>query len=66
MDGTRDSYTKGTMPERERQIPYDTIYIWHLIYNTNEPIKEKSGHGEQICGCLRVGGAVGWTGVWGY
>ena len=22
--------------ERERQIPYDIIYIWNLIYDTNE------------------------------
>ena len=35
MDGTRDSHTKS---EEERQIPYDVIYIWNLIYGTNEAI----------------------------
>ena len=24
--------------ERERQIPYDIIYMWNLKYGTNEPI----------------------------
>ena len=26
--------------ERERQIPYDIIYMWNLKYDTNEPIYE--------------------------
>ena len=26
--------------ERERQIPYDTMYMWNLKYDTNEPIYE--------------------------
>ena len=34
--GTRDSNTKQSKSERERQIPYDIIYIWNLIYSTNE------------------------------
>ena len=27
-------------PEGERQIPYDITYMWHLKYDTNEPIYE--------------------------
>ena len=38
MDGTRDSHTKRSKPERERQIPYDITYAWNLIHGTNEPI----------------------------
>ena len=45
MDGTRDSHTKGSKSERERQIPYDIIYIWNLIYGTNEPFHRKENHG---------------------
>ena len=53
MDGTRDSHTKQSKSERERQIPYDITYIWNLIYSTNETFhrKENHGHGEQICDC---------------
>ena len=28
MDGTRDSHTKWSKSERERQIPYDIMYIY--------------------------------------
>ena len=28
--------TKGSKSERERQIPYDIIYMWNLNYDTNE------------------------------
>ena len=35
MVGTRDSHT---MSERERQIPYDSTYLWTLKYSTDEPI----------------------------
>jgi len=41
MDGTRDSHTKWSKSERERQISYDTTYIWNLIYGTNELSTEK-------------------------
>ena len=53
MDGTRDSHTKQSQSERERQIPYGITYIWNLIYGINEPFhrKENHGHGEQTCGC---------------
>ena len=38
MDTTRDSHTKWSKSERERQIPYDITYMWNLKYDTNEPI----------------------------
>ena len=28
-----------------RQIPYDIIYIWNLIYSTNELFHRKGNHG---------------------
>ena len=61
MDGTRDSYTKGSKTERERQIPYDITYIWNLIYGTNEPFHRKENHrlGEQTCGCQGGEGGSG-------
>ena len=34
---TRDSHTKWSKSERERQIPYDIAYLWNLKYGTNEP-----------------------------
>ena len=52
------------MLERERQIPYDIICIWNLIYGINEPFhrKENHGHGEQTCGCQggRGGSGMDW------
>jgi len=38
MDGPRDSHTKRSRSERERQISYAITYMWHLKYGTNEPI----------------------------
>ena len=35
MDGTRDSDTKWSKSEKERQIQYDSTYIWNLIDSTN-------------------------------
>ena len=37
MDGPRDYHTKGSKPDRERQI-YDVTYMWNLKYDTNEII----------------------------
>ena len=37
-DGPRDHQTEWDKSERERQIPYDTTYMWNLKYGTNEPI----------------------------
>ena len=61
MNGTRESHTKRSKSERERQIPYDVTYIWNLIYDTNEPFHRKENRrlGEQTCGCQ---GGVGGTG----
>ena len=60
-DGTRDSHTKWSKSERERQIPYDITYVWNLIYGTNESFhrKETHGHGEQTCGCQGGRGGIG-------
>ena len=38
MDATRDSHTRQSKSEREKQIPYDITYMWNLNYGTNEPI----------------------------
>ena len=36
MDGPRDYHTNWNKTERERQIPYDIIYMWNPKYDTNE------------------------------
>ena len=41
MDGTRDFHTKWSKSERRRQISYDIIYVWNLIYGINEPMYRK-------------------------
>ena len=38
MDGPRDYHTKRSKSSRERQMPYDIIYMWNLNYDTNEHI----------------------------
>ena len=64
MDGIRDSHTKWSKPERERQIPYDMTYIWNLIYGANELFhrEENHGHGGQTCCCpeKRRGSGMDW------
>ena len=64
MDGTRDSHTKRSKSERERQIPYDITSIWNLIWSTNEPFhrKETHGPGEQTLVAKGEGKGVRWTG----
>ena len=32
MDGSRDYHTKGSKSKREKQIPYDIIYMRNLKY----------------------------------
>ena len=61
MVGTRDSHTKWSKSERERQIQHDIIYIWNLIYSTNKPFhrKETHGLGDQTWGCQGGGGGSG-------
>ena len=70
MDGTRDSHIKWSKPEKKRQIPYDTTYLWNLKYGTDDPMyKTETEHdqGEQICGSYDEGGREwdGWA-VWGF
>ena len=60
-DGTRDSHTKRSQSERERQIAYDITYMWTLKYGTNESVykMETHRHREQTCGCQVVWGGSG-------
>ena len=59
MDATRNYHTKWSKSEKERQIPYDTAYMWNLKYDTydiDEPTDETEtelhyGHREQMDGC---------------
>ena len=36
----RGYHTKWSKPERERQIPYDAAYMWHIEYDTDEVLCE--------------------------
>ena len=59
MDGTRDSHTKGSKPERKKQILYDITHLRNLKYGTDDPIyKTETDHsqGEQTCGSRGKGG----------
>ena len=58
-DRTGYSHTKWS--KSERQISYDIIYSWNLIYGTNEPFHRKETHGlrEETCGCQGGGGGSG-------
>ena len=40
LDGPGDHHTNWSQSDRERQIPYDTTYMWNLKYDTNELICE--------------------------
>ena len=62
MNGTRDSHTKWSKSERERQIPYDITCIWNLIYGTNEPFHRKENHPLGPVVAKREEEGVGWTG----
>ena len=44
QDGTRDSHTKS---EREKQIPYDIIYMWNLKKKDTNKIISKTEIGSQ-------------------
>ena len=37
-DGPRDYHTKWSKSDRERQILYDTTYMWNLKYNTSDSL----------------------------
>ena len=43
-DGPRDYHLKWSKSERERQIPYDIIYMWNLKYGPNEHIYGTDSH----------------------
>ena len=63
MDGLRVYDIKWSKSERERQIPYDIIYMWNLKYDKWTYLQKKNRQRKQSCGCqpgMDVG--VGWTG----
>ena len=39
MDGTRDYHIKCSKSEKERQISYDSTYMWNLKYDTRTFMK---------------------------
>ena len=51
--------------QKERQMPYDTTYIWNLIYGTNEPFHRKETHDLENKLVVAKGEGVGWTGSLG-
>ena len=54
MDGNRNSHTKRSKSERERQTPYEITYMWNLKCGTNDlSTKQKltDRHGEQTSVC---------------
>ena len=57
MDTTRDSHTKWNKAERERQVPYNVTYIWHMNLCTEQ--KQTHKRREKIFGC-KVGGGMDW------
>ena len=62
IDVTRDCHTNCSQSEREKQIPYDTTYMWNPKYDTNKSIKQNHEHREQTGGCQgeRSEGRTGW------
>ena len=68
MDGPRDYHTKWSKSERERQIPYDTTYMWNLKYDTNELIYETETDSDIEDRRVVAKGEDGWgregLGVW--
>ena len=54
--------------ERERQIPYDIIYIWNLLYGTNESFHRKKimDMENRLEVAKGKGEGVGWTGSLGF
>ena len=59
MDGTRESYTKCSRPERNRKIPSSITYLWNLKYGTDDPTYKTAidhSQGEQTAGSQRGGG----------
>ena len=58
MDVTRDSHTKWTKLERERQIPCDITCMWNLKHGSDEPIC-KTETDSQTCHCQGEEGRSG-------
>ena len=62
MDEARESYTKQSKSEKERQIPYDITDMWNLKYGTDDPIyktETNHGHEEEALVARRKGEEVG-------
>ena len=65
MDATRDSHTKWSKSEKERQISYDITFMWNLKYDTNEPINKTETDTQtenRIVVTKKKRGGVSWTG----
>ena len=64
MNGPRDYHTKWSKPDRERQISYDTIYMWNMekIIQMNLFTKQKEvyKHAKQTYGYQRRKGSGGY------
>ena len=63
MDGPRGHYAKWNKSDRERHIPYDFTYIWHLNNKINKQKEQKQtrGYREQT-DSGQMGGRLGkWT-----
>ena len=54
MDAPRGYYAEWTMSNRERQIPYDFIYMWNVKNKMHEQTKQKQTHRGQT-NCQMVG-----------
>ena len=54
MGGPRWHYTKQNKSDRERQIPYDSSYMWNLKNKVNRKTKQNRNrlrYREQTDGC---------------
>ena len=71
MDGPRDSHTKWSKSDRERQISYDITHMWNLIFlknDTNELIYKTETDSETLKTNSWLPKGKGWgrdkLGVW--
>ena len=62
MDVPWGYYAKWNKSDRERQIPYNLIYMWDLKNKTNKQTKQNKTHRhrKQNGGCQGDGGVGGW------
>ena len=68
MDATRDSHTKWRKSERERQIPYDIMYVQNLKYGTNLNLsaeQKQTNMENRLVIAKGEGKGEGWTGSLG-